>query len=35
MRSFNALLDRSTLFTPCLASIRTPRTLGTRVPLAE
>jgi hypothetical protein len=35
MRSFNALLDHSTVITPCLASIRTPRTAGTNVPLAE
>ena len=35
MRSLNALLDYTTVITPCLASIRTPRTAGTHVPLAE
>ncbi|WP_143515876.1 hypothetical protein [Pseudomonas sp. R37(2017)] len=35
MRSFNALLARSTVMTPGLASIRTSRTAGTTVPLAE
>jgi hypothetical protein len=35
MRSFNALLARTTVITPCLAPIRTLRTAGTSVPLAE
>ncbi|EPA95679.1 hypothetical protein PG5_38890 [Pseudomonas sp. G5(2012)] len=35
MRSFNASFTRTTVITPCLASIRTLRTAGTPVPLAE
>jgi hypothetical protein len=35
MRSFIALLPRTTFITPCPASIRTLRTAGTPVPLAE
>ncbi|BCX70635.1 hypothetical protein LAB08_R53130 [Pseudomonas izuensis] len=35
MRSFNALLARTTVITPCLASIRTLHTAGITVPLAE